>query len=72
MSYLHGLVYYSGYRVSELNVLAIEYDGSIVGSAMAAAYGRLEGGDFPTLHFAPASQFPTVKDLRDSVCRGDY
>ncbi|KAG4433592.1 hypothetical protein IFR05_010919 [Cadophora sp. M221] len=72
MSYLYGSLYRSGHRAHALNILAVDYDGGFIGQSISGAYSRLEGNDFPSLQFAPLSEYPSIQDARDAVCRGDY
>ncbi|KAK0108225.1 hypothetical protein ONS95_003045 [Cadophora gregata] len=72
MSYLYGSVWRSTHRASHLNILAVDYDGGVVGKSLSAGYSALEGDKFPTLHFRSSEEFATVEDIRNAVCRGDY
>lgn len=72
MSYLYGSLYRSDNRINKLNIVAIDYDGGVIGQSLSAAYTALEGSDFPGLEFHPATEYPTVSSIRDAVCRGDY
>ncbi|CZR67496.1 uncharacterized protein PAC_17395 [Phialocephala subalpina] len=72
LSYLYGSIYRDGSRVKGLNILAVNYDGGVIGQSLEAAYSSLRGDSFPTLHFQPATQYPTIDDVRNAVCKGDY
>ncbi|KAK6582649.1 hypothetical protein PZA11_005057 [Diplocarpon coronariae] len=72
LCYLYGSLWKSGERASGLNVLAVDYDGGVIGQSLTAAYESVRGKTFPTLHFRPAADFETVEDVRNAVCRGDY
>jgi hypothetical protein len=72
MVYLYGSVWKDTYRTSHLNILAVDYDGGVIGQSLSAGYSALKGDTFPTLHFRSAEDFGTVEDIRNAVCRGDY
>ncbi|PVH85208.1 hypothetical protein DL98DRAFT_607890 [Cadophora sp. DSE1049] len=72
MSYLYGSLWKSTHRASNLNILAVDYDGGIIGQSLSAGYSALKGDKFPTLHFRSSDEFGTVEDIRNAVCRGDY
>ncbi|KAH6713230.1 hypothetical protein BKA61DRAFT_520434 [Leptodontidium sp. MPI-SDFR-AT-0119] len=72
MSYLYGSLYKSPSRAHRLNILAVDYDGGVIGQSLSAGYSALKGDKFPTLHFHSPDEFRTVEDIRNAVCRGDY
>ncbi|PQE27066.1 Nitrosoguanidine resistance SNG1 protein [Rutstroemia sp. NJR-2017a WRK4] len=72
MCYLYGVVFKSGLRAHNLNILAVDYDGGVIGEALSAAYKQLQGDEFPELQFHPATQYPSIVEVRNAVCRGDY
>ncbi|KAH7420026.1 hypothetical protein BKA64DRAFT_612055 [Cadophora sp. MPI-SDFR-AT-0126] len=72
MSYLYGSIWKSTHRASNLNILAVDYDGGVIGKSLSTGYSALKGEKFPTLHFRPSDDFATVDDIRNAVCRGDY
>lgn len=72
MSYLYGSLFRSGYRVNALNILAVDYDGGYIGQAVSAAYGELESDEFPRVNFRSAAGYPTIDNVRNAVCKGDY
>jgi len=71
-SYLYGTLYSSPSRYHNFRVLAVDYDGHVVGQAMQAAYQQLKGPGFFTLEFRPSSEFPTEQDMYNSVWKGKY
>ncbi len=72
LSYLYGSVFNSGSRTKAFNILAIDYDGGIIGQSMKAAYTAAQGSHFPTLQWRLAAQYATIENVRNAVCRGDY
>ncbi|KAH6684776.1 hypothetical protein B0J14DRAFT_466318 [Halenospora varia] len=72
MSYIYGSLFNSNNRAQALNILAVDFDGGVIGRSLSAAYTSLQGNSFPSLHFHSASEYPTVQDVRNAVCRGDY
>ncbi|KAH8595369.1 hypothetical protein B0O99DRAFT_661659 [Bisporella sp. PMI_857] len=72
LSYLYGSLFEDGTRVKGINILAIDYDGGVIGQSLAAAYSKLQSDHFPTIHFQPASEYATVEDIRHAVCKGNY
>ncbi|KAE8373718.1 hypothetical protein BDV26DRAFT_271512 [Aspergillus bertholletiae] len=72
MCYLYGTQYRDGTRFHRLKVLYVDYDGDVVGQSVADAYGILRNGEFPSLVQLPTSEYPTPKDVKDAVCKGDY
>jgi hypothetical protein len=72
MCYLYGALYLSGFRTHNLNILAVDYDGGIIGKALSVAYKQLQGDEFLELQFHPATEYPSIIEVRNAVCRGDY
>ena len=72
MCLLYGSQYEDTQKTHKLHVLAVDYDGGIVGQALFAAYQRLKAPSFPTLDIQPASSYPDVKMIEHSICKGDY
>lgn len=72
MSYLYGSLWRSTHRASNLNILAVDFDGGVIGQSLSAGYSALKGNKFPTLHFKSSEEYSTVEDIRNAVCRGDY
>ncbi|KAH8588868.1 hypothetical protein B0O99DRAFT_727106 [Bisporella sp. PMI_857] len=72
MCYIYGSHFDIGHRVNNLNVLAVDFDGGVIGRSLSAAYANLEGRTFPLLDFADEVEYPTVQDVRNAVCRGSY
>ncbi|PQE09153.1 Nitrosoguanidine resistance SNG1 protein [Rutstroemia sp. NJR-2017a WRK4] len=72
MSYLYGVLFKSGYRAHNLNILAIDYDGDIIGEALSVAYRQFQGDEFPELQFHTTVEYPSIVEVQKAVCRGDY
>ncbi|KFZ01997.1 hypothetical protein V500_00507 [Pseudogymnoascus sp. VKM F-4518 (FW-2643)] len=72
MSYIYGSLYRSGHRLKALNVLAVDYDGGVIGQSLSAAYSGFESDQFPSLFFRDEASYPTAQDVQNAVCRGDY
>lgn len=53
-------------------MLAVDYDDGLIGQALRASYQSFESNKFPSLRYHPAAEYPTVQDLRNAVCRGDF
>ncbi|KAF2240999.1 hypothetical protein BU26DRAFT_525534 [Trematosphaeria pertusa] len=71
-SYLFGTLYLSPGRHDNFHVLAIDYDGGVVGQAMAAAYQQLQGPSFFKLIYHSPEEFPTQEDMYHAVWEGKY
>ncbi|TGO43762.1 hypothetical protein BCON_0935g00010 [Botryotinia convoluta] len=72
MSYIYGVLFKSGYRAHNLNILAVDYDGGIIGEALSVAYRQFQGDEFPELQFHTTAQYPSLIEVQKAVCRGDY
>ncbi|KAF7917620.1 uncharacterized protein EAE98_010036 [Botrytis deweyae] len=72
MSYLYGILFKSGYRAHNLNILAVDYDGGIIGEALSVAYEQFQGDEFPKLQFHTKAKYPSIIEVQKAVCRGDY
>ncbi|KAJ9649229.1 hypothetical protein H2201_004237 [Coniosporium apollinis] len=72
LCYLYGSLYKSNSRTHALNILAVDYDGGIIGQSMLGAYDFLRGPIFPTLEVHTTAQYPSVNSIRTAVCHGDY
>jgi hypothetical protein len=72
LSYLYGTTYLSPQRHEAFHVLAVDYDGGVVGQALKVAYSQLKGQTFFTLEFRSPEQYPTEADMYQAVWRGDY
>ncbi|KFY25217.1 hypothetical protein V493_04756 [Pseudogymnoascus sp. VKM F-4281 (FW-2241)] len=72
LSYIYGALYRSGTRVSAINILAVDYDQGVIGESLIAAYSKLQGEGFPTLQFHSPSEYATIDDVQNAVCKGDY
>jgi hypothetical protein len=72
MSYIYGALYRSSYKIHNLNILAVDFDGGYIGESVFAAYSELEGKTFPTLQSHNVAEYSTAQEVQDAVCRGDY
>ncbi|CAK7241320.1 MAG: hypothetical protein STHCBS139747_002781 [Sporothrix thermara] len=72
MSNFFGSAFQQDSRVKAINILAVDYDGGVIGTSFASAYDELKADSFPTIEFRSASEFPDADSIRNAVCRGDY
>ncbi|KAL3421633.1 nitrosoguanidine resistance protein [Phlyctema vagabunda] len=70
--YIFGSLFNSGSRTHALKILAVDYDGGVIGQSLLAAYTQFQSDAFPDLQFSPASKYPDIQSIRDAVCRGDF
>ena len=70
--YIFGSIYQQGFHVHNLNVLYVDYDGGLIGTAVRQAYGSLKGNGFPTLIEGGVAQYPTPGDIEKVVCSTKY
>lgn len=68
------MVFRSEHRVHRLNVLQLNLDtaDSSVYASLNAAYASLQGDEFLSLQEHPASEYQTIEEAREAVCRGDF
>jgi hypothetical protein len=71
-SYLFGSLYQQGSHIHNMNVLYVDYDGGLIGTAVKQAYNALQGNDFPTLVEGGVTQYPTPSDIEKDVCSTKY
>lgn len=71
-SYLYGALYNSPGRHSNFHILAVDYDGGVIGQAMEGAYQQLKGPGFFTLIHHTPEDFPTEEDMYHAVWKGKY
>jgi Protein of unknown function (DUF3533) len=71
-AYIYGALYHLNDRVEKLNVVFVDYDGGVVGTAIRSAYSSLKGPGFPTLIEKTPAEYASQQALRDSVCHIDY
>ncbi|EXJ85685.1 hypothetical protein A1O1_06051 [Capronia coronata CBS 617.96] len=72
MSLLYGSQYRDAYRTHHMKVLAVDYDGGVVGESLLGAYRQLKGDTFPTLDIRPASEYPDYGTIKEAVCQGHF
>ncbi len=72
-SYTFGSLFQQTTHTHNLQVLLVDYDvDGAIGRAVRAAYGSLQGPNFPSLIEQSPSKFPSPADLRDAVCQTQY
>lgn len=72
LSYLYGSLFHSGERTHALKILAVGCDGGVIGLSLSGAYQEFQSASFPTLEFHSSLDYPTISNVRDTVCRGDF
>lgn len=72
LCYLYGTLYLSPSRHANFHVLAVDYDGGVVGQAMQSAYDQLKGPGFFSLVYHTPEEYPTEEDMYQAVWNGDY
>ncbi|KAJ5186477.1 hypothetical protein N7449_011241 [Penicillium cf. viridicatum] len=72
MSYLYGSAFNDSQRMKAFNILLVDYDDSVIGQSVKAAYSQLASPGFPTLIEHPSTEYPAANDIRESVCKGHY
>lgn len=72
LCYLYGTLYLSPGRHHNIDVLAVDFDGGVIGQSVQAAYQQLEGPTFFTLHFKSVEEFPDREAMTHSIWKGDY
>lgn len=70
--YLFGSIWQQDIHTHNMNVLFVDYDGGVVGTAIRDAYKTLQADTFPTLEERTSDQFPTVEMLREEVCKTHF
>jgi hypothetical protein len=71
-AYIFGSIYQQGSHVHNLNILYVDYDGGVIGTAIRAAYDSLKEDGFPTLTQRSSSQYSTPDDIEHDVCSTKY
>ena len=71
-SYLFGTLYMSPSRHDKFHVLAVDYDGGVVGDALLSAYKQLESPEFFTLDIRGVEEYGQVRDLERAVWEGQF
>ncbi|KAF2275582.1 uncharacterized protein EI97DRAFT_433994 [Westerdykella ornata] len=71
-SYFYGTLYHSNYRYDNFRVLAVDYDGGVIGRSLQAAYQQLEGPHFFNLEFRSPSEYPSDDNVLHAVWEGKY
>jgi hypothetical protein len=72
LCYIYGSLYMSPSRHASFHVVAVDYDGGVVGQAVQAAYEQLRGPGFFTLVQRSPTEYPTQEDVYRAVWEGDY
>ncbi|KAL4865982.1 hypothetical protein BDV12DRAFT_173665 [Aspergillus spectabilis] len=71
-SYIFGALYQQTGHTHNLNVVFVDYDGGVIGSAIRQAYSQLSGDNFPTLTEHLPSEYSDPATLRSEVCDIEY
>ncbi|KAE8394475.1 hypothetical protein BDV23DRAFT_190079 [Aspergillus alliaceus] len=72
LSYIYGTQYKDSARFHAFKMLYVDYDGDVVGQSVLDAYEILRGNGYPSLIQSPVSVYPSPKDVKAAVCKGDY
>ncbi|KAL4867118.1 hypothetical protein BDV12DRAFT_123487 [Aspergillus spectabilis] len=72
MSYLYGTAFRSGSRYHSINILYVDYDHGIIGQSVKSGYKYLQSPGFASLKERSTNDYPSVSDVRQAVCSGDY
>ncbi|KAL5337704.1 hypothetical protein BJX70DRAFT_225384 [Aspergillus crustosus] len=72
MAYLYGTGFKSGTRYHNLNILYVDYDHDIIGQSVRSGYQHLQSPGFVSLQEHSAAEYPSMSDVRQAVCRGEY
>ncbi|KAF8860600.1 hypothetical protein BDZ45DRAFT_588213 [Acephala macrosclerotiorum] len=70
--YIFGAIFQQDRRTHNFNIALVDYDGGVIGTSVRNAYAELKADNFPSLQEKSASQYPSVDQLRESVCKTDY
>jgi hypothetical protein len=71
-AYLYGSLYRLNYNVHNLNILMVDYDGGLIGTAVRDSYRNLQGPGFPSLDEKTPQEYPDVAALEKAVCQSHY
>ncbi|KAF2750204.1 hypothetical protein M011DRAFT_464981 [Sporormia fimetaria CBS 119925] len=71
-TYLYGSLYRAPERYHNLRVLAVDYDGGVIGESLKVAYRQLEGPSFFHLDFQSPEEYPTEEDMYHAVWEGRF
>ena len=72
VSWMYGSLFKSSSRAHNLTILAVDYDGSAIGTALRAAYSHVQGPGFVTLDFRSPSEFPDPSSVSQAICTHGY
>lgn len=72
MSYLFGATFEQAKRTHALKILAVDFDGGAIGSAISGASHSFQAANFPTIELGSASKYSTPAAVKNAVCKGDY
>lgn len=70
--YIFGAIWRQAYHLNNLNVLFVDYDGGVLGTAVRDAYKTLQGNTFPSLQESTSAQYQTLADIKEAVCKAHY
>jgi hypothetical protein len=71
-SYLFGSLFHQTDHIHNINVVFVDYDGGLIGTAVRQAYQQLQGEGFPTLIEQPPQRYESPTILQSVVCNIDY
>ncbi|KAL4881389.1 hypothetical protein BJY04DRAFT_57734 [Aspergillus karnatakaensis] len=71
-SYIFGSLYQQTEHTHNLNIVLVDYDGGVVGTAIRQAYHQLSSNSFPTVIEHSPLEYPEPDTLRSAVCDVDY
>ncbi|CZR68119.1 uncharacterized protein PAC_18018 [Phialocephala subalpina] len=70
--YIFGSIFQQGGHTHNFNIAFVDYDGGVIGTSVRNAYAELKADTFPSLQEHPASDYPTIDQIRKSVCKTDF
>jgi hypothetical protein len=72
-AYIYGALYQQQTRIHNLDIVFVDYDGGLIGTALRNAYNQtLKGKGFPTLIERTPQEYADEQSLRNAVCHIDY
>jgi Protein of unknown function (DUF3533). len=66
--YLFGSLFQQTTHIHNIDILFVDYDGGVIGSAVRDAYQQLKGPGFPTLFERSPSTYPEPRTIDNAVC----
>jgi hypothetical protein len=71
-AYIYGSLYQETKLVDSLNVIFVDYDGGLIGTAIRNAYSGLRGSGFPNLIEQTPQQYADQTALYNAICQADF